>query len=168
MSGYTGSYLLKNVSVTPSLPQWGRQPKGSIPLTPKRYKTRKINNGILSSFYNPSTSLNYPTPYGTKPLCPQTYGFAHQSGADTGLFSPQGPVVNTKMEPCCPPRKLSPRFVAKIQNRSNCGALYFPFSGILEGVFFGRTLYCLVPDRVPGGHYGPESGLGVCRKIWGY
>ena len=66
---------------------------------------------------------------------PQTNGLAPQSGAETGLFSHQGPVVNTKMEPCCPPRKLSLRFVAKTQNRSNCGALFFPFSGVLEGVF---------------------------------
>src|SRR5208337_136828 len=75
---------------------------------------------------DPSSSLNYPTPYGIKTPCPQTYNLASQSGAETGLFSHQGPVVNTKMEPYCPPRKLSPRFVAKIQNRLNCGALYFP------------------------------------------
>ena len=107
---------------------------------------------------NPSSSLDYPTPYGIKTSCPHTYNLAPQSGAKTGLFFHQGLVVNTKMEPFCPPRKLSPRFGAKFQNRSNCGALYFPFSGVLEGVFFWSNFV------LSGTRSGPRRPL--LARIW--
>lgn len=88
-----------------------------------------------------------------------------QSGAETGLFSHQGPVVNTKMEPVCPPRELSPRFAAKITNRANFRALYFPFNGVLEKMFLSRPNECLAPDRVSRCHYGPESRVVAFRKM---
>jgi len=100
-------------------------------------------------------------PYGIKTPCPQTYNLTSQSGAKTGLFSHQGPVVNTKMEPCCPPRKLSPRFVAKTQNRSNCGALFFPFSGVPEGVFL-KSIFVLSGTRP-----GPRRPLWARIRIGG-
>jgi hypothetical protein len=65
------------------------------------------------------------------------------------------------MEPCCPPRKLSPRFVAKNQNRSNCVALYFPFSGVLEGVFFWSNFVS------SGTESGPRRPLWARIRIGG-
>ena len=113
--------------------------QGELPVRSHYVKNIMISTGQnFGSWYvvSPSTSPDYTIPYGTKPSCLQTYGLNYKSGAGTGIFSYQGPVVNTKMGPFCPPRKLFPRFAAKFQNRSNYGALYFPFSGVLEGVFF--------------------------------
>ena len=51
--------------------------------------------------------------------------------------------------------------MAKIKNRSNCGALYFPFNGVLEGVFFW-------PDFVSSGtRSGPRRPLWVRIRIGG-
>jgi hypothetical protein len=103
---------------------------------------------------------------GKKTPCHQTYGLAPESGAEKGLFSHQVPVVNTKMEPFCPPRKLSPRFVAKIQNRPNYGALYFPFSGVLEGAFYWSNLvFVWYPIRTPEDIVGQNPDWGYAGKF---
>ncbi|MGB7788959.1 hypothetical protein, partial [Methanoregula sp.] len=44
------------------------------------------------------------------------------------------------------------------------GRYIFPLAVFCKGCFFGRTLYRRVPDRAPGDHYGPESGLGCAGK----
>jgi hypothetical protein len=54
------------------------------------------------------------------------------------------------MELFCSPQKLSLRFVVKIPNRVNFGALHFLFSGVLQEVFFSRPGDYLAPDRPPG------------------
>ena len=51
---------------------------------------------MISILLKISTSLNYPTPYGTKPPCPQTYGLAPQSGAEKELIFPSGSVGEHK------------------------------------------------------------------------
>ena len=51
------------------------------------------------------------------------------------------------------------------------GRYIFPLAVFCRGCFFGRTSYRPVPDRVPGGQYGPVWAsilIGVYRKIWGY
>jgi hypothetical protein len=56
---------------------------------------------------------------------------APQSGAETGLFSYQDPMVNTKIEPVVLHGNYLRDLWRKPENRSNSGALYFPFGGVL-------------------------------------
>ncbi|MGB7787883.1 hypothetical protein, partial [Methanoregula sp.] len=68
--------------------------------------------------------------------------------------------MNTKIEPCCPHGNYPAICGENSKTGQIAGRYIFPLAVFCKGCFFGRTLYRLVPDRAPGGHYEPESGLG--------